>query len=111
MVQMLSQASLFALFSLLVGVLPLGFGVLYAVRPTEHRLAMMRPISLASIFAGLSGSLSGFINVLSHVWRTEQPSISIMAVGAAEALVSLLVAFGSLTIAWLCVAVGLRRHA
>jgi hypothetical protein len=110
MFEMLSNASLFALFSLFVGILPLGFGVLYAVRPTEQRLAMLRPISLAGIFAGLSGSLSGFINVLSHVWRTETPSISIMAVGAAEALVSLLVAFGSLTVAWLCVAVGLRRH-
>ena len=110
MLEMLSQASLFGLFSLFVGILPLGFGVLYAARPTEPRLAMMRPISLASIFAGLSGSVSGAINVLSHVWKTESPSISIMAVGAAESLVALLVAFGSLTIAWLCVAVGLRRH-
>lgn len=110
MLQMLSQASLFALFSLFVGILPLGFGIRYAVRPTEARLAMMRPISLAGIFAGLSGTVSGFINVLSHVWRTDPPSMSIMAVGAAEALVTLLVAFGSLTVAWLCVAVGLRRQ-
>ena len=110
MFEMLSNASLFALFSLFVAILPLGFGVLYAVRPTEQRLALLRPISLAGIFAGLSGSMAGFINVLSHVWRTESPSVTIMAVGTAEALVSLLVAFGSLTVAWLCVAVGLRRH-
>ena len=110
MFEMLSNASLFALFSLFVGILPLGFGVLYAVRPTEQRLAMLRPISLAGIFGGLSGAVAGAINVLSNVWRTETPSISIMAVGTAEALVSLLVAFGSLTIAWLCVAIGLRRH-
>jgi hypothetical protein len=111
MLEMLSNAGIVALLSLVVGVLPLGFGVAYAVRPTEQRLALMRPVSLASIFAGLSGSLSGAINVLRMVWITE-PAVEtkVLAVGAAEALVPLFVAFGALTIAWLCAAVGLRRH-
>lgn len=111
MLEMLSNAGIVALLSLVVGVLPLGFGVAYAVRPTEQRLALMRPVSLASIFAGLSGSLSGAINVLRMVWITE-PAVEtkVLAVGAAEALVPLFVAFGALTIAWLCAAVGLRWH-
>jgi hypothetical protein len=33
-----------------------------------------------------------------------------MAVGAAEALVTLFVSFGCLTVAWLCVALGMRRN-
>ena len=111
MLEMLSQASLFALFSLFVGVLPLGFGVAYAIRPTDQRLALMRPISLASIFAGLSGSLSGAINVLRMVWITQPPvDTSVVAVGSAEALVPMFVAFGSLTVAWLCCTVGLKRQ-
>jgi hypothetical protein len=111
MLSMLSQAGLLSLFSLIVGVLPLGFGVAYAVRPTEQRLALMRPISLASIFGALCGTVSGLINVLRMVWVREPPvETSVLAVGTAEALVPLLVAFGALTIAWLCAAVGLKRH-
>jgi hypothetical protein len=111
MFEMLSNASIVALLSLLVGVLPMGFGAAYAIRPTEQRLALMRPISLASIFGALSGSLSGAINVLRMFWVTETPvEPRILAVGSAEALVPLFVGFGSLTIAWLCAAVGLRRH-
>ena len=111
MLEMLSHASMVALLSLLVGVLPMGFGVAYAVHPTEQGLALMRPLSLASIFGGLSGSLSGAINVLSMIWIAERPvEPRVVAVGAAEALVPLFVAAGSLTIAWLCAAVGLRRH-
>jgi hypothetical protein len=71
----------------------------------------MRPISLAAIFAGLSGSLSGAINVLRMMWVTEpQVDTRVLAVGSAEAIVPLFVAFGSLTVAWLCAAVGLSRH-
>ena len=111
MIEMLSHASILALLSLLVGVLPLGFGVAYAVRPTERRLALMRPISLAGIFGALSGSLSGAISVLRMIWVAETPvNPKILAVAVAESLVPLFVAFGSLTIAWLCAAVGLRRQ-
>jgi hypothetical protein len=111
MLEMLSNASVVALLSLVVGVLPLGFGVAYAVRPSEQRLALMRPISLASIFAGLSGSLSGAINVLRLIWVTEPPvETRVLAVATAESLVPLFVAFGALTIAWLAAAVGIRRH-
>jgi len=111
MLNMLSEASLVALLSLVIGVLPMGAGLAYAVRPTEQRLALMRPLSLAGIFAGLSGSLVGAINVLALMWAVEPRVESrVLAVGAAEALVPMSVAFGSLTIAWLCAAVGLRRH-
>lgn len=108
---MLSQASIVALLSILVALLPLGFGVSYAIRPSEQRLALMRPISLASIFAGLTGSISGAINVLRAIWIADTAADpKILAVGAGESLVPMLVSFGALTIAWLCAAVGLRRH-
>jgi hypothetical protein len=110
MLDMLSQPSLVALLSLVVGVLPMGAGVADAVGPTERRLALMRPLSLAGIFAGLSGSLVGAINVLALMWADPPADSRVLAVGAAESLVPLCVAFGSLTIGWLCAAVGLGRH-
>lgn len=111
LIQMLSQASLMALLSLVVAVLPVGFGLAYALWPSEPRLALMRPISLAGIFAGLSGTLVGVLNTLSMFWRGDGGvATQLLAVGAAESLVPMCVAFGSLTFAWLCVAAGLARH-
>lgn len=79
-------------------------------QPSEQRLALMRPLSLASLFAGLSGLLLGLINMLRYYWMNETDlSMRVMAVGLAESLVSLLLAFEALTLAWLCVAVRFFR--
>jgi hypothetical protein len=109
--EVLRQASIVALLSILVAILPLGAGIAYAVRPTEQRLALVRPVSLAGIFGALCGVLSGFVNVLRFIAVNEPPvEYRIVALGFAEALIPLFVAFGALTVAWLCVAVGVRRH-
>ena len=93
-----------------VAVLPIFAGLAYLIRPTEQRLAFMRPLSLASLFSGLSGLLLGLINILRYYWMNEtEISMRIMAVGLSEALVALLLAFASLTFAWLCVAVRFWR--
>jgi hypothetical protein len=108
----LRAAGVVALLSLIVALLPLAAGVAYAIRPTEARLAVMRPISLAGLFAGVAGFLGGVISMLRAVWMAETPPPSrLMAVGLAESLVPLFVSFGCLTVAWLCAALGLRRHA
>jgi hypothetical protein len=84
-------------------------GVLYAIRPNEARLALMRPLALASIFASLCGFLSGLV----HTFRNMGANPSFtgpVAVGLSEALVPMFIGAGCLTVAWLCVALGLRRH-
>jgi hypothetical protein len=107
----LSQASIFALVSMFMGVLPLGMGVVYAIWPAEQRLNLMRPLSLATIFAAVSGTSLGLLNVLRYVGVTEQPQYArVAAIGLSEALVPLFVGFGCLTAAWLCVAVGFWRR-
>ena len=109
--EMIGNASIVARLSMLVSIFPLGAGLAYLLRPTEQRLAMMRPISLAGLFAALTGTVTGAINVLRMFWMTDGPvRWDVAAVGTAEALVTLLLAFGSLTVGWLCIAVGLQRH-
>ena len=110
--QILGNASIVALLSMLVSVLPLGAGLAYVLWPSEQRLAMMRPVSLAGLFSALCGAVIGFINVLRGIWMSEGAvDWRIVAIGSAESLVTLLLAFGCLTVAWLCVAVGFRRQA
>jgi hypothetical protein len=108
---MLRSASLFALLTLAVGFVPLVMAVVYVVRPTERHLALMRPLSLAGMFAGITGGVLGFINVLRFVWTREltAQTYKVMAVGAAESLVPVFVGFACLTAAWLLVAVGMGR--
>lgn len=109
--EMLGQASIMARLSLMVTLFPLAAGVAYLIRPTEQRLALMRPISLAGIFSGLTGAVLGLMNDLRwYATADPPPTTRLMAVGAAESLVTLFVAFGCLTVAWLCVALGMRRN-
>jgi hypothetical protein len=109
----LRQAGALALLSLMIAILPLAAGVTYAVRPTEARLALLRPISLAGMFAGLAGFLAGVVSTLRAIWMAADAQVpfKLVAVGLAESIVPLFVASGCLAIAWLCAAFGLRRHA
>jgi hypothetical protein len=112
MMSVLSQASLLALVSMFMGVVPLAMGIVYVIGPNERRLALMRPLSLATIFAALSGSTLGVVNVLRGIGMTDDPLIPRIAwIGFAEALVPIFFGFACLTVAWLCVAVGMRKHA
>jgi hypothetical protein len=107
----LSQASIVALISMFMGLVPLGMGILYAIRPSEQRLALMRPLSLATIFAAISGTMLGLLNVLRGIGVADTLEFSrVSAIGMAEALVPIFFGFGCLTVAWLCVALGLWRR-
>ena len=107
MSQMLHNASLFGRLTLIMGFVPLVMAVVYALRPTEQNLSLMRPLSLAGLFAAIAGMLLGFINVLKAFWTREPTSETyrVMAVGAAESLVPVLLGFACLTVAWLVVAI------
>ena len=100
-----------ALASMFVGVLPLTMGIVYAIWPNEQRLTLMRTLSLATVFAAVAGVAMGFINELRFISRSETVSFSRqVVVGVAESLVPLFFGFGCLTVAWLCVTLGLWRR-
>jgi hypothetical protein len=50
LIDALSNAGILALASMAVVLAPLFMGVAYAIKPSEARLALMRPLSLAAIF-------------------------------------------------------------
>ncbi|MGE0446610.1 MAG: hypothetical protein AB7P99_15395 [Vicinamibacterales bacterium] len=108
---MLRQMGLAALFSIIVSFLPLIAAAMYLFKPSEQRLAMMRPLSLAGIFAGLNGVSLGAINTLRGLSLGPPRDLRITWIGAAESLVALYVAFSCLMLAWLLVAAGMRRKA
>ena len=107
---MLRQMGLAALFSIMVSFLPLLAAGAYLFKPSEQRLAMMRPLSLAAIFAGLNGSALGAINTLRGLWMEPPRDGRIIWIGAAESIVPLYVSFSCLMLAWLLVAAGMRRR-
>jgi ABC-type arginine transport system permease subunit len=107
-------------FVAIVGLAALATAIRFAIRPTEHGLAVLRPLSATTTFAALTAFLLGITNGLvgavrrleqagdaaatAAVWRT-------FLAGLAEATVPLILAFALLTVAWLLAAVGLRKQA
>jgi len=109
---LLRHAGVLALLTLAIDLVPLIMAVVFVLRPTEHNLALMRPLSLAGLFAALSGGAVGFLNVLTGIARTDQftpESYSRIAAGASESMVPMFVGFASLSVAWLLVAIGMSR--
>jgi hypothetical protein len=108
----LTRAGGIAILGMVVSLAPLFTGVLYAWRPSERRLALMRPLSLAAIFAGLCTLLSSLAHVFQGLADTQPWTDATrhqIAAGLAETVTPLFVAFGFLTVGWLCIAAGIRR--
>ena len=111
---LLGQVSPFAKLTMMVAIVAFGLAAAYVIRPTEQRRVLMRPVSLAAIFAAVSGLLGGWIAVLGGVAATPDGHLPVASLyrGIAESLTVGFVSFGLLAAAWMLVAVGgLRRHA
>ncbi len=100
---------------LVSGVGALGTAIAYAIRPTEQKLALMRPLSLASIFGALCSFSGGVAVVLAGLAATTEIRTGTMNVGAVlmgfrETIVPIFVTFAFLSVAWLLVVLGMRRQ-
>lgn len=112
MLDLLTHSSILGLLGLLVSLASVGMALAYALQPSERRLSLMRPLSLAAIFGGLSSFTVGIASVLQGISATPEfttESWRAIAAGAAESIIGLFVVFGCLTIAWLLIVLGLRR--
>jgi hypothetical protein len=108
----IGEASVFGKLAMIVCAAPLAASIFYALRPSERWLAVMRPLSLAAIFASVSLLLLGVVNALVYIGRTTSGGSGSpvpATVALAEALVPSFIGFACLTVAWICVAVGVRR--
>src|SRR5687767_4522248 len=99
----LRQSSLFGLLGLVISAAPLIMGLVFAIRPNEQRLALMRPLSLAGIFAAVSNLLLGLANGLQSLRAIPSDSSPLAYAGLvlSEALVPSFIGFAFLTVAWL----------
>lgn len=98
---------------LVSGVGVLGTAIAYAARPTERKLELLRPLSLAAIFAAICSFSVGVAAAL-KVAAGAAPDADVtspMLAGLSEACVPPFVAFAFLAVAWLLVALGMRRRA
>ena len=114
LMDLLGQISLFAKLTMAVAIVAFGLAVAYVFRPTEQKLVLMRPVSLAAIFATVSGLLGGWIAVLASTAATPDGHLPVASLyrGIAESLTVGFVSFGLLAAAWMLVAIGgLRRYA
>jgi hypothetical protein len=114
LMDLFGHISLFAKLTMAVAIVAFGLAVAYAFQPTEQKLGLMRPVSLAAIFATVSGLLGGWMAVLASIPATPDGHLPVASLyrGIAESLTVGFVSFGLLAAAWMLVAVGgLRRHA
>jgi len=98
---------------LVAGGFGLGMAIAYAVRPTERKLALIRPLSLAGILAALCSFAVGVATALKGPADAgiNPESVRLMIAGLSESFIPPFVAFAFLAVAWLLVAVGMRRQA
>ena len=104
--------SLFGKLTMMVAIFAFGLAGAYVFRPTEQKLVLMRPVSLAAIFATVSGLLGGWIGVLVSIPATPDGHLPVADLyrGIAESLTVGFVSFGLLAAAWMLVTVGVLRR-
>ena len=111
--EVIRHASLASLFAVLVSATPMVMGIAFAVRPNERWLALMRPLSLAGIFAAVSNVFLGLANALRALTPANPDDpvrLGLATLVLAEASVLPFLAFACLTAGWLGVAIGMRKQ-
>jgi hypothetical protein len=98
---------------LVAGVGVFGTSIAYAIRPTEQKLVLMRPLSLAAIFAAICSSSVGFASAFKNMADSGvggPDAVLVLVAGVSESFIPPFVAFAFLAVAWLLVAAGMRRQ-
>jgi hypothetical protein len=100
---------------IVIALLLLWVAISFAIRPTERKLAILRPLALSLVFALLAITLAGWANLLHALQRISFPegkdSVRLLLSGLAEGLVPGILGFAVLAVSWALAAFGLRRQA
>ena len=107
-------ASFTSLFGMLICMVPAVAGAWFAIRPSERLLAFMRPLSLAAIFSAVCSFLlavtNGFQTLSLPSNALDASGVRLTAAVMTEGLAPVVASFAFLTVAWICVAIGMRRR-
>ena len=106
----LRGASYAAILGMIISLTPALAGAWFAIRPSERLLSYMRPLSLAGIFAALCTIALGMTNGAVALSRQPQFNLQMLLGGISEVFAAAAVSLAFLTVAWVCVAIGMRRH-
>ena len=99
-----------AILGMVISLTPALAGAWVAIRPSERLLSYMRPLSLAGIFAALCTVSLGLTNLAIGLRWQPQFNLQVLLGGISEVFAAGAVSFAFLTVAWVCVAIGMRRH-
>ncbi|MCE9580612.1 MAG: hypothetical protein K8W52_46255 [Deltaproteobacteria bacterium] len=80
----------------------------FARRPEPRRLALVRALTWVEVFAMLAGVTTNVMVVLYRAAREEDPTVLLLQ-GFAESITPLVLGCSLLVLAWLAVAIGVRR--
>jgi hypothetical protein len=100
------------LLGILICALPALLALVFAIRPTERLLALLRPLTMAGVFSALCGFVLALTNGFATVATTAVfDAESIRRIGAvcAEGMAPVAASLALLTVAWGCATVGMRR--
>lgn len=101
-------------FVMLFSIITLASAVSFAVRADLKKLALVRAMTLATVFAILTGVLTNILAVARHVAADEvlmrgDGLGAILVIGVGESITPAILGFAALVIVWLIVAAGTRR--
>ena len=90
----------------------LGVAISFAVRPSETKLAVLRPLSLGLAFSPVGMFCAGSANTLAFASNTgfaDPRTLQMLLGGLAEAMLPGAIAYSVLAVAWALAAVGFHR--
>lgn len=99
---------------MVLGLVCFGVAVSFMLKPSEVKLGFIRPLSVATTYASIVGVVTGLAVALARV--SERLNSGVAGVspqflgGISEALIPSIVGFALLTVAWIAVAFGMRKH-
>lgn len=102
-------------FTVIAGLAALGLGLSLALAPGERKLAILRPLSVSTVFASVAAICAGlgicFKNVADGLEQADAPATTtLLLAGLSEAMVPAILGFALLAVAWLLAAAGLRQQ-
>lgn len=106
------NASPAALFGFLICTVPLLAAVWFAFRPSERLLAIMRPLTLGAVFSALCTFTLAIANgsiAVSMMNGLDLAGVRLVGTVLCEGMAPVVASFACLTVAWLLVAIGIRK--